>query len=158
MIEKLYKQYYDDYVRIMRRILKGDQEAAEDIVQDAFVKAIRNQDLFNPKKGTVRTWFNSIMFNSMRDYKRRAKEVDCKPHDNVSSSDLITDLSIKEREGLDGLIQNEIDKMKNEKHRKVLHLFFIKGYRIKQISDCISVSETNVTTIVTRFRKLLDDC
>lgn len=154
-IEELYTDHYSTYVRLMNKILKGDYETAEDIVQESFEKAFRNSNQFDPNKGRIRTWFNKIMYTTLVDYQRRNKDIETKPPDNVSNYEVVYDLPISMRDGIDKLIDEEISKVRNKKHRKVLHLFFIKGYTSKEISVHMSISQSNVTTIVTRFRQFV---
>lgn len=49
----------------------GDRGAAEEIVQDTFVRAWRAADRFDPVKGDVRTWLFAIARNLATDHHRR---------------------------------------------------------------------------------------
>lgn len=156
MIEELYRNHYSTYVRLMSKILKGDEDTAEDIIQESFMKAFSSFDQYDPEKGRLRTWFNKIMYSTLIDYKRKNKEIETKTPDNVAFCEVVYDLPLSQREGLDGLIDRQIDKVRNKKHRKVLHLFFVKGYNSKEIAIHMSISQSNVTTIVTRFRQFME--
>lgn len=49
----------------------GDRQAAEEIVQDTFVRAWRAADRFDPERGDVRTWLFAIARNLVVDHHRR---------------------------------------------------------------------------------------
>src|ERR687885_1957976 len=60
--------------------MMGERQAAEDIVQDAFLKVWRNASSYRPERGSVRTWLLSIVHNRSIDQlrhldsKRRVQE------------------------------------------------------------------------------------
>jgi RNA polymerase sigma factor (sigma-70 family) len=45
---------------------------AEDIAQDALIKALRNLDRFDSKRGSIEAWLWRIVVNTARDAQRRA--------------------------------------------------------------------------------------
>ena len=49
----------------------GDRQAAEEIVQDTFVRAWRALDRYDPQRGDVRTWLFAIARNLVTDHHRR---------------------------------------------------------------------------------------
>lgn len=57
---------YDRHSRVAYSLayrLLGDRQAAEDLVQDAFLSAWRSADAYSPARGSVRTWLLSILHN-----------------------------------------------------------------------------------------------
>jgi RNA polymerase sigma-70 factor (ECF subfamily) len=55
--------------RLAWRLLGGDQDAAEDVVQDAFVKAYRALDRFR-EDASLETWFYRILVNQAHKHRR----------------------------------------------------------------------------------------
>jgi RNA polymerase sigma-70 factor (ECF subfamily) len=53
----------------------GDASAAEDIVQESFVKAWKHLKRYNPAEARFRTWLMRIVRNTAIDYLRKKKEV-----------------------------------------------------------------------------------
>jgi len=57
---------YDRHSRVAYSLafrLLGDRQAAEDLVQDAFLSAWRSAQAYSPARGSVRTWLLSILHN-----------------------------------------------------------------------------------------------
>src|SRR4051795_2175802 len=50
----------------------GDRTLAEDLLADAFERALRARRRYDPRRGGVRTWLYSIALNLLRDHARRA--------------------------------------------------------------------------------------
>lgn len=152
-IESLYRQDYDIKVRTMSRILGGDYAAAEDVVQEAFTRALKFYPSYDPELATVHTWFNAILFNALRDYQKEKRGISSSTTEEVSPEDVISYINVDKT-----LIPEMIETIPNHKHRRILELFFVMGYtssEISQIEDKTTVS--NVTTIVNRFRERMKD-
>jgi RNA polymerase sigma factor (sigma-70 family) len=50
----------------------GDRALAEDLLADAFERALRARKRYDPRRGSARTWLYSIALNLLRDHARRA--------------------------------------------------------------------------------------
>ena len=50
----------------------GDRGAAEEIVQEVFLRAWRHAGRYDPERGAVRTWLYQIARNAIIDSRRRA--------------------------------------------------------------------------------------
>tara|TARA_R110000851_G_scaffold115675_3_gene241607 strand:- start:1968 stop:2453 length:486 start_codon:yes stop_codon:yes gene_type:complete len=152
-LENLYNKNRRRYVNMMSSILRQDRAAAEDVVQEAFCRAIKFYHSFDPKRGKLSSWFNRILFNSLRDVQKEMRWQTTSVVDGLSVETLFTEVELTNNPALSNLISKAIDKQTNENHRRVLELFFIFGYtstEISQIEEKVSVS--NVTTVVNRFR------
>jgi RNA polymerase sigma factor (sigma-70 family) len=137
--------------------LAGSRDAGEDVVQEAYMRAWKYKGSYNPNKAKLNTWFNTILYNSLRDYKKLDKlggvVVDNKtdeieehvPYEKVQEHLL--------------LVWGEINEMKGHKRiKRILYLFYILGYTSKEISEIEeNVTQSNVTTISNRFKKLVAD-
>src|SRR6266851_2872856 len=66
--------YRENYPRLLRTLyaITGDAAAAEDCVQEAFVKAWRAWPRFRPER-TPEGWLHQIAVNTAISYRRRAK-------------------------------------------------------------------------------------
>jgi RNA polymerase sigma factor (sigma-70 family) len=151
----LYEKVYIHKVRIMSRILKGDMALAEDVVQEAFTRAVKYIHLYDETRGMIETWFNAILFNALRDVQkseRNQQEIykEISLHDVLDPAKSILTPEYKQD------LYKHIQMSKNEKHRRILELFFLYGYSSKEISEIEEgMTQSNVTTIVMRFRSSL---
>ena len=148
-ITELYSDVYNPKVKMITRILHGDYSAAEDIVQEAFTRALKFYPSFDPEVGSLHAWFNGILFNSLRDYQKEKRGEIISICKDVNPEEVISGLEVDRT-----LLHKMINDTKNLKHKRVLELFFILGYtstEISQIED--GISQSNVTTIVNRFRE-----
>jgi RNA polymerase sigma-70 factor (ECF subfamily) len=50
----------------------GDRSLAEDLVADAFERALRSRRRFDRRRGSEKTWLYAIALNLLRDHARRA--------------------------------------------------------------------------------------
>jgi RNA polymerase sigma-70 factor (ECF subfamily) len=50
----------------------GDRALAEDLLADAFERALRGRAKYNRKRGSEKTWLYAIALNLLRDHARRA--------------------------------------------------------------------------------------
>lgn len=64
-------------LRGFARMLCGDAARADDIVQNACLKAWNARDSFSPSKGTFKAWMMTITRNEFLQDTRKQKRVDC---------------------------------------------------------------------------------
>lgn len=154
-LTELYKKVYPIKLKKITKLLKGDTALAEDVVQEAFTRAIKYIHLFNEERGSIETWFNAILFNTMRDIQKQERHV-AELNKEIHFYDLLDPAKplITPEYLVD--IYKYIQNISNRRHRSVLELFFIYGYSSKEISKIESnMTQSNVTTIVMRFREQL---
>lgn len=150
--------YTENYPRLVNQIAKkvaGNRDVAEDIVQESFEKALRFQHAYDPERGKFSTWFNTILYNVLRDTQRLNKDSQEECIDELSVVNLLGDTSLGNEE-YSREIREQLYSSKNLRHRDILELFFIYGFTSKEIPYMLEgVSQSNVTTIVKRFRDKL---
>ena len=150
-IEQFYRDNSLKQTKMMSRILANDYAAAEDVVHEAYTRAIQYLDSYNPDRAKFSTWFNKILFNSLRDIQQEYKNRPTEDINLISTEDVHLPQTEED-------LETYIWGVKNDKHQQVLYLFFILGYDSKEISQIEEdMSQTNVTTIVNRFKQELCD-
>lgn len=155
-IEKYYKENFLIKVKIITRILHGDVSSAEDVVQEAFCRALRFHESFDERRGTLDKWFNSIMFNYLREHQRMMLNRPTENSKEITADQVLQELALELTEESRGFVIKHIRNVSNVIHRRVLKLFFINGYTSTEISQVESgITANNVTTIVSRFRESL---
>jgi RNA polymerase sigma-70 factor (ECF subfamily) len=138
----------------------GSREEAEEIVQDAFLKAYRNLDQF---RGDAKfsTWLYRILYNLCitRVTRRKGKMETLDPEEDLSRELAISEdtISVQERmehEELRGLMVSEIEKLP-ARLKSVVLLFYIQEMSYEEISAVTNTPLGSVKTYLHRGRNLL---
>lgn len=149
-LEHLYKTGRKGYIYKINYYLHN-YAVAEDLVQDAFVKAYAKVDQYDPTKGSLKSWFNSILFSVMWNYKRSVKR---QPF-TVDVMDYLDseDFAYYEDQSLIKILDN----VKNGAHRRVLVLNLVLGYSLAETADISKEQQGNVRKILQRYRMGFDN-
>ncbi|WP_243300496.1 RNA polymerase sigma factor SigW [Bacillus litorisediminis] len=154
--------YKDKVFQLCYRIL-GNRHEAEDIAQEAFIRAYVNIQKFNPSR-KFSTWLYRIATNLCID-RIRKKKPDYYLDAEVPGTDGLTmysqvaiDTKMPEEEmeslELQELIQNEILKLP-EKYRSVIVLKYIEELPLQEISEILEIPLGTVKTRIHRGREAL---
>lgn len=154
-IEAFYIEFYDLYVRRNAR-RAGSMENAEDVVQEAFCRALKYADSFEVDNGRdLETWFNTIVRRALYDFKRVETKQGMTAAIDSGETEAI------EIDGVDQAMAEEILKIieekKNVDHRNVLFLALIRNYPPRDIVEVLDLGIRNVNTIVDRFKQEMAD-
>ena len=147
LITEHYKMSRDKLVRGISRYTANYQQA-EDILQDAFIVAYNKGHLYDPLKGKVSSWFNRILYNTL--WTTLKKKTISMVNENVL--DELEEPDFSELWGKIESVRQCISTVKIEQHRTVLDLFYIKGYRIKDIESITCLNPATIKSICRRFR------
>lgn len=121
-------------------------DVAEDLVQEAFLKAFDKFSQYKPEKGSLKGWFVKILFSSLWDHMREQKKVPYMMHIDAA---LEAELSSYDDEAdLAALLQT----VKNPLHKKILTSKLVFGLSYKEVAGMQGVKEEGVRKIVERFR------
>lgn len=138
-IEKIYREYYDTVFKYLF-CLTHDKELSEDLVQETFVRMIKNIDKFEGKS-KLSSWLCEIAKNLWIDYLRKNKrkvELNENEELNIQSEQNIENEYI-EREN-----ENKVfEKIKalDEISQKVMYLRVKGEMSFKEIGDILGKSE-----------------
>ena len=134
--------------------LAHDVAVAEDLVQDAMLRAWRHFDRF--QQGTnCKAWLFRIMLNcwSTRHQQIRQEAIQFFPEqyaDNIGGERRQTTRFTAEE------IQNAIDLLREE-YRTVLLLFAVEGFSCKEIAEILEIPIGTVMSRLSRARSLVRD-
>lgn len=142
----LYGKEYSRQVGTVARQMSYNKDIAEDIVQEAYAKAFKMLDQYDPKRGKIKPWFNTIMFNTLRDYQRSFSHTVGLNENMACEEDFSYILN---------LIEKEIQDIKNPVHKRAVELFYRNGYTGKQIGELVPLSPSNIRTVCSRFKNNL---
>jgi len=153
---KLYNQYCDGMFIVAMRFVKDSMEA-EDIVQEAFIKAFAK---LNQYQGNVTfgAWLKRIVINKSIDCLKAKKqhlqeleEVHLKVVDDTYENEWLVDDSITLNE-----IRLTIKKLP-DKYRYVVMLYLVEGYDHQEISEILNITEIASRTQLSRGKSKLKE-
>jgi len=133
------------------RMLKNPT-TAEDIAQEAFIKAYRNLETFR-SGSKFSTWIYRITYNTAIDHIRKRKdEVELAEWDGASDTDTPEESLIgreTSRQVRDAL------KQISPEYRRVLELFYFSGKKYREVAEITDLPLNTVKTYIYRGKKEL---
>jgi RNA polymerase sigma-70 factor (ECF subfamily) len=119
----------------------GERQAAEDLVQDAFLKLWRSATSFRPERGSVRTWILSIVHNRGID-QLRSQASRRRTQDKIEASAPRSQPSEAFAEAWRNSQRDQVREAMNTlppEQLKILELAYFSGYTHVQISGLLDV-------------------
>ncbi len=151
--ERLYRLHAGRINALVWRLCGGDAALAEDLVQEAFIRAWNKLHLFEGKSA-FGTWLHRLAANvALSDRRIRVKRVSRElPMDEAVERTAMgeKDLSVGLRTDLEAAIAGL-----PERARTVLVLFDIEGYRHEEIADLTGMAVGSSKAQLHRARKLV---
>jgi RNA polymerase sigma-70 factor (ECF subfamily) len=152
----LYNQYCDGMYIVAMRFVKDSMEA-EDIVQEAFIKAFAKLNQYKAEV-TFGAWLKRIVINksidclkSRKQHLQELDEVHLKVVDSTYENEWLVDDTITLDE-----IKNAIQKLP-DKYRYVVMLYLVEGYDHQEISEILHISEVASRTQLSRGKSKLKE-
>ncbi len=153
---QLYNKYCDGMYCVARRFISNTAEA-EDVVQEAFIKAFSKLHQF---KGDVTfgAWLKRIVINKSIDFLKLKKqrlveleEVHLKVVDTADNNKWLVedDTTLEE-------VKSAIQRLP-DKYKYVVMLFLVEGYDHQEISEILKISEVASRTQLSRGKTKLKD-
>lgn len=143
--ERLLREYGDGLLRTCRAML-GDLSAAEDAVQDTFLRAWRGWARFRGD-ASEKTWLYGIAMNVCRSMLRRR-------HVTLPLDELDGALAFDPPEPSDGEVLRAVQSLE-PKYREVVLLFYYHDMSTAEIAKTLGLKQSNVTARLTRARDQL---
>lgn len=145
-LETLYTQQRRLFVSKVRPYVSS-YDVAEDIVQDAFTRAVSCVHQYDKRRGPIKGWFTKILFSCvwkhLRELKKRPPMYDI---ETVLESDLLA-------YEVEPDLRDYVKKTHNIKHKQVLLGYFVLGNTYQEIASLLGLTQDNVRKIVSRFRE-----
>lgn len=148
-IEQFYRRTYQEHIKkVSNRV--GGVYNAEDVVQEAFARALKYWDSFDPTHKTIGSWFNTILNNAAKDFSKEERmlgmclEFDEEVYDGVAMSQTSHHMLRK------------LEKLINKKTghtRELLYLYYLKGYKPREIQEVLGLNNMAIRIAVLRFKK-----
>ena len=158
-----YESIVEKYLKMVYRIsfhYFGNNEDAEDVSQDVFIKlcSVKN-DFGNDEE--IKAWLIRVTTNTCHSYyrnpfRKRKTEIDEKELENIIGT------SSSEQEIVDRKVIMDAVLSLPEHYRIIVYLYYYEEYSIGQISNALKIKETTIQTRLSRARdklkKALGDC
>jgi RNA polymerase sigma-70 factor (ECF subfamily) len=152
---KLYNQYCDGMFTVAMRFVKDTMEA-EDVVQEAFIKAFSKLHQYKAEV-TFGAWLKRIVINKSIDLLKSKKymleldEVHLKVVDNNYDDEWLVDDAITLNEVKTAIYQLP------DKYQYVVMLYLIEGYDHQEIAEIINITEVASRTQLSRGKTKLKE-
>ena len=142
-IESTYAQYVAPIYRFLYSRL-GNQEEAEDLTSEVFLKAVRQLEP-QREEASVQAWLYQVARTTLADYWRRRNRV---PEDPLGYLDLPDGLETSAPPGQMAaqLARWLLDQLP-DRYREVLTLRFLKGYSIKETARAMGITENHAKVL-----------
>ena len=153
---QLYNQYCDGMFTVAMRFVKDTMEA-EDIVQEAFIKAFSKLDQYKAEV-SFGAWLKRIVINksidllkSKRQHMLELDEVHLKVVDSSYENEWLVDDIITLED-----VKEAINKLP-DKYQYVVMLYLIEGYDHQEIAEILNITEVASRTQLSRGKAQLKD-
>lgn len=148
--EVLYNRYSDRMLRFFYRMFHGDEEKAQDFLQNLFLRLIEKAHLYTPDR-KFSTWLYTVASNLCKNEFRslavrsKVSNVNDLGQLHVSSEECLHGHLIKKQFQLS--LEKALQKLSAE-HRSVIILKYQEELSIKEISEIMKCSEGTVKSRV----------
>lgn len=153
--ERLFQGYKDRIFNVVFRIV-GDMSSSEDVVQEVFLKAIKNIGSFN-EKSAVYTWLYRIAVNAAVDFRKKFRPKGTVSIHRFENGEEVlpspTEGPDKEpqRKEMAALLHEAMEEL-SEKHRTILVLREFQGLSYEEIARVLGCSKGTVESRLFRAR------
>lgn len=150
----LYDHYAVNLYGIALRIVRSEA-AAQDILQEAFVKAWRNSHAYDPTKGRLFTWLLNIVRNTALDHWRSCQrqmdrpDLETSPDFPLRSGQYDEDTVHGYHMEVDHLGLDSMLRSLSPEHQLVLDYFYFRGYTHAEAAEALNMP---LGTVKTRLR------
>lgn len=150
-IEEHYRKNFKGLVNsVVNRVPNKSRALAEEVVQEAYCRALEYWPGFDPKRGEFKTWFNRILYNSgINCVNAEGNNVSLDDEEYDVSPFILTNDDIPKDVAL--LIQKSMSKQRPEVY-EVLNMFFNLGFKTIDIAKCTDFTHTNIRQLIHRFK------
>ncbi len=142
MIDKLYKDYYNQLLWYCIKLSGNNTSLAEDIVQETFIKALENTHiLYKLSEGQCRSWLYKTAKNTFIDKVRRMANEPKNTHPLVANDDLSR-----------VLVKQLCNQLPSEE-RVLFWMRYIEGYNSRELGEMFDLPPSTVRSRLSAARK-----
>mgnify|MGYP003634785797 FL=1 len=149
----LYNLYCNAMINVAFRYVK-DRFKAEDVMQDAFIKAFKNIKNYK-NEVAFGAWLKRIVINQSIDELKKKKLALVTINEEVYKVENDEDWNLDDTISVDKIVL-VINNLK-EKYRLVLSSYLLEGYDHQEIAQVLNITENTSRTHLLRGKKLLKE-
>ena len=144
----LYDHYADALLGVISRIVH-DQDVAEEVLQDAFMRYWEKSDQYDPNKGRLFTWMMRVVRNLALDKLRSKGMRQQSKSDSISDNVYTLDKSQHTESSVDAIgLENVMNEL-SEEQRFVVEQLYLRGYTQSEVAEEFNIP---LGTVKTRLR------
>lgn len=145
-VYSVYKKYNKDFIAYAKSIT-GNKDIAFDLVQDAYVRALENENIFlNMNEYQIKGWFFTVIKNKNIDFIRKENKV-------VLFDNDVPEEEIKSFE--EEVVMKNLLESLPEKNKQILRLKFNMNLNSNEIGKILGMSPSTVRSRLSASLKLL---
>jgi RNA polymerase sigma-70 factor (ECF subfamily) len=146
-------QRYLPKARVIARRLLQNPDDADDLVQDAFLRALERIDTFDVSR-PFGPWFTRLLVNLGLDWRRKQRVRGGEGQDPETLAGTSRPDRETERAELRRSLQEAVDRLP-DRQRLIISLFEVEGHSTEEVADMLNVSQVTVRWHLHQARKAL---
>ncbi len=161
-IDEIIDGYYQKIYKLCLFYLNNNEQEAEELTQDVFIKVLKKQSTFKGEAG-IYTWIYRIAVNTLINYINRKKIVEfitfeTTPNIKKETADPAELLEQDQtRRGKIEKLQNCITRLSN-REKTAFFLFHYQQLKQKEIAEILKTSVSAVESLIHKAMKKLKKC
>lgn len=161
--ERLAIEQLDTLYRFARRLTR-DQNRAEDLVQETYVRALKGRDNFDLQEFGIRPWLLRILYNlHLSKGERDARQPVSMGDEHLEMAEAMSfspplgmPIDPKSYDGMDERLVRALDGLQDE-YRSVLMLWAVEDFAYKEIAEALGIPIGTVMSRLYRARQKLTE-
>jgi len=148
-LEEIYRRYSKRILHFMFKMLNHDEEKAQDLLQDLFMKIVERPELFDTSRN-FKSWIFTVAANKCRNEYRKSLYVEVEADSSLSneSTDSYNQLIAQiDKDVFRKQLKIELNRLSRD-HKTVFILRVKEGFSIKEIAEITDCSEGTVKSRV----------
>lgn len=145
---RIFNLYKNDIYRLAYSYTKNISDS-DDITQSTFIKLYNHVDILNNQDLDIKKWLVKVTINECKTFllsswKKKIVTFTEKEENTLSTT-------LPDNDLVEAILQLP------KKYRTIIFLYYYENYKIKEISEVLNISVTNIQTILSRARKELKE-